>query len=54
MILSNISKLIEKRLHNCLSSFLEQNNCLCNYQFGFRKNHSKKPRINQYDRKKSL
>ena len=27
-LLPNISKLIEKLLHNCLYSFLEQNNCL--------------------------
>ena len=39
-LLSNISKLIEKLLHNRLYSSLEQNNCLFNYQFGFRNNHS--------------
>ena len=39
-LLSNISKLIEKLLSNRLYSFLEQNNCLFNYQFGFRNNHS--------------
>ena len=38
--MSNISKLIEKLLSNRLYSFLEQNNCLFNYQFGFRNNHS--------------
>ena len=39
-LLPNTSKLIEKLLNNCLYSFLEQNNCLFNYQFGFRNNHS--------------
>ena len=39
-LLSNISELIEKLLHNHLYSFLEQNKCLFNYQFGFRNNHS--------------
>ena len=41
-LLSNISTLTEELLHNHLSSFLEQNNCLFNYQFGFRNNHSTK------------
>ena len=39
-LLPNTSKLIEKLLNNCLYSFLEQNNCFFNYQFGFRNNHS--------------
>ena len=39
-LLTNISKLIQKLLHNRLCSFLEQNNCLFKYQFGFKKNHS--------------
>ena len=39
-LLSNISKLIEKLLNNRLYSFPKQNNCLFNYQFGFRNNHS--------------
>ena len=39
-LLSNISKLIEKLLSNHLYSFLEQNNCLFKYQYGFRNNHS--------------
>ena len=34
-LLSNISKLIEKLKHNRLYSFLEQQNCFCNAQFGF-------------------
>ena len=38
-LLSNISKQIEKLLNNHLYSFFEQNNCLFNYQFGFR-NHA--------------
>ena len=39
-LLSNISKLTEKLLQNHFYSFLEQNNCLFNYQFRFRNNHS--------------
>ena len=27
-------------VHNRLYRFLEQNNAFCNYQFGFRNNHS--------------
>ena len=34
-LLSNISKLIEKRLYNTLYKFLNQNKCPFNYQFGF-------------------
>ena len=39
-VLSSISKLIEKLLHNHLYSFLAQDIGLFNYQFGFRNNHS--------------
>ena len=39
-LLSNISKLIKKLLHNRLYSFLGQTNCLFNYQFGFRMSQS--------------
>ena len=39
-LLSNISKIIEKMVHNRLFRFLERNNDFYNYQFGFRNNHS--------------
>ena len=39
-LLSNIGKIIEKRLHERLYSFLEQNNCIYDLQFGFRALHS--------------
>ena len=39
-LLSNLSKIIEKLLYQRLYSFLEQHNCLFNYQFGFRNHHS--------------
>ena len=35
-MLSNISKLIEKLMHKRVCSFLEQQNCFYNAQFGFR------------------
>ena len=35
-LLSNISKIIEKLMHKRLYSFLEQQNCFHNAQFGFR------------------
>ena len=35
-LLSNISKLIEKLMHKRIYSFLEQQNCFYNAQFGFR------------------
>ena len=35
-LLSNISKLIEKLMHRQVYSFLEQQNCFYNAQFGFR------------------
>ena len=39
-LLSNIGKIIEKLLHERLYSFLEQNNCIYDLQFGFRVLHS--------------
>ena len=39
-LLSNISKIIEKVMYTRLYSFLENNNILYKYQFGFRNNHS--------------
>ena len=37
---SDIWKIIEKRLHKKLYSFLEHNKCICSLQFGFRPIHS--------------
>ena len=39
-LLSNISKIIEKLIHNRLTMFLNKNNVLYERQFGFRPNHS--------------
>ena len=39
-LLSNISKIFEKVIHCRLNPFLEQNNCLYPFQFGFRLNYS--------------
>lgn len=39
-ILPVLSKVLERILHSQLSDFLEQNNVLYDYQFGFRKLHS--------------
>ena len=39
-LLSNISKIIEKMVHDRLYIFFEQNKAFYNYQFGFRNNHS--------------
>ena len=39
-LLSIFDKLLEKLMFNRLISYLEGNNILYNYQFGFRKNHS--------------
>ena len=39
-LLSNISKIMEKVVHDRLYMFLEQNNALYDFQFGFRNNHS--------------
>ena len=36
LLLSNISKIFEKVIHCRLNLFLEQNNCLYPFQFGFR------------------
>ena len=40
LLLSNISKIFEKVIHCRLNLFLEQNNCLYPFQFGFRPNYS--------------
>ena len=39
-LLSNISKIIEKIMHQRLNKFLEESNCFYNLQFGFRLNLS--------------
>ena len=39
-LLSTFSKILEKIMSNRLSSHLENNNLLSDFQFGFRKNHS--------------
>ena len=39
-ILSNVSKIIEKIMHEGLNKFLEESNCFYNLQFGFRLNVS--------------
>ena len=39
-LLSYISKIIEKMVHDRLYMFLEKKNAFYNYQFGFRNNHS--------------
>ena len=39
-LLSNISNIIKKMVHDRLYIFLEQNKAFYNYQFGFRNNHS--------------
>ena len=39
-LLSIFDKILEKLMHKRLINFLEQNSTLCEYQFGFRKNHS--------------
>ena len=39
-LLSNINKIIEKIMHLRLYNFLEEQDSIYDYQFGFRKNHS--------------
>ena len=39
-LLSNIDKIFEKLIHSRVVKFLDQNNCLLNHQYGFRKKHS--------------
>ena len=39
-LLSNINKIIEKLMHECLYDFLTKHNCIYELQFGFRKKHS--------------
>ena len=38
LLLSNISKIIEKLLHRRLNDFLEQDKCFYKFRFGFRIN----------------
>ena len=40
LLLSNISKTIEKIVHDRLYMHLKNNNVFYKYQFGFRENHS--------------
>ena len=46
MILSHIAKVFERLVHFRLSSFLEKNNILSNFQLGFRPAHSNQHAIN--------
>ena len=39
-LISNLSKIIEKLLYQCLYAFLNEHNCLYKHQFGFRNHHS--------------
>ena len=39
-LLSNIEKILEKRMYKRLYTFLNKNNVICNLQFGFRQQHS--------------
>ena len=39
-LLSNIEKILEKRMYKRLYTFLNKNNAICNLQFGFRQQHS--------------
>ena len=39
-LLSSINRIIEKKVHDRLYMFLEQNNAFYNYEFRFRNNHS--------------
>ena len=39
-ILPTLSKIFEKLIHVRIYQFLDENQVLCNYQFGFRKAHS--------------
>ena len=39
-ILSNLDKILERLIYNRLYKFLENNNCIYPFQFGFRKNYS--------------
>ena len=39
-LISNLSKLIEKLVHNRLSNFLEKHKLLYEHQYGFQKKHS--------------
>ena len=38
--MSNINKIFEKVIHKRIYSFLESNDCIYNFQFGFREKHS--------------
>ena len=39
-LLSNIDKIFKKLIHSRVVKFLDQNNCLFNHEYGFRKKHS--------------
>ena len=39
-LLSNIDKILERIMYNCLYKFLETNNLIYSLQFGFRQKHS--------------
>ena len=39
-LLSNIDKILERIVYNCLYKFFEDNKLVYNLQFGFRQNHS--------------
>ena len=39
-LLSNIEKILEKLMYKRLYTFLNNNNIICNLQFGFRQQHS--------------
>ena len=39
-LLSNVEKILEKRMYKRLYSFLNSNNIIYNLQFGFRQQHS--------------
>ena len=39
-LLSNLNKILEKLMFNRVYKFLEDQKCIYNHQFGFRKKHS--------------
>ena len=45
MLISNLSKLIEKLVHNRLYNFLEKHKLLYDQQYGFQKKHSTNPAL---------
>jgi len=50
-VLSHIAKFFERLVHVRLSSFLEKNNILSNFQLGFRPAHSTQHAINYLHKK---